>query len=152
MCTETGIKDVYQGVQGACPRRAVTHAGGTAERSERRAVGMGLKLVVTDVTPLSDPLLRFQTRRHPHLCLCLPFFSSRTRRPITQRRAGIKDKGPRLSYHQASECCADDHWHPIHTCDVGCLHSETAADVGVWTCLWPLDPHPPHLSVIRYAT
>ena len=45
MCTETGIKDVYRGVQGACPRRAVTHAGGTAERSERRAVGMGLKLV-----------------------------------------------------------------------------------------------------------
>ena len=47
MCTETGIKDVYQGVQGACPRRAVTHAGGMAERSERRAVGMGLKLVST---------------------------------------------------------------------------------------------------------
>ena len=45
MCTETGIKDVYRGVQGACPQRAVTHAGGTAERSERRAVGMGLKLV-----------------------------------------------------------------------------------------------------------
>ena len=45
MCTETGIKDVYWGVQGACPRRAVTHAGGTAERSERRAIGMGLKLV-----------------------------------------------------------------------------------------------------------
>ena len=45
MCTETGIKDVYRGVQGACPRRAVIHAGGTAERSERRAVGMGLKLV-----------------------------------------------------------------------------------------------------------
>ena len=45
MCTETGIKDVYQGVQGACPRRAVTHAGGTAERSERRAIGMGLKLI-----------------------------------------------------------------------------------------------------------
>ena len=45
MCTETGIKDVYWGVQGACPRRAVTHAGGTAERSERRAVGMGLKLI-----------------------------------------------------------------------------------------------------------
>ena len=45
MCTETGIRDVYRGVQGACPRRAVTHAGGTAERSERRAVGMGLKLV-----------------------------------------------------------------------------------------------------------
>ena len=47
MGTETGIKDVYRGVQGACPRRAVTHAGGTAERSERRAVGMGLKLVLT---------------------------------------------------------------------------------------------------------
>ena len=45
MCTETGIKDVYQGVQGACPQRAVTHAGGMAKRSERRAVGMGLKLL-----------------------------------------------------------------------------------------------------------
>ena len=45
MCTKTRIKDAYRGVQGACPRRAVTHAGGTAERSERRAVGMGLKLV-----------------------------------------------------------------------------------------------------------
>ena len=42
MCTETGIKDVYWGVQGACPRRAVTHAGGALGR----AVGMGLKLVV----------------------------------------------------------------------------------------------------------
>ena len=46
MCTETGNKDVYRGVQGACPWRAVTHAGGMAERSERRAVGMGLKLIV----------------------------------------------------------------------------------------------------------
>jgi hypothetical protein len=36
------MKDVYWGVQGACPQRAVTHAGGTAER---RAIGMGLKLV-----------------------------------------------------------------------------------------------------------
>ena len=45
MCTETGIKDVYRGVQGACPWRAVTHAGGMAECSERRAIGMGLKLV-----------------------------------------------------------------------------------------------------------
>ena len=45
MCTKTGIKDVYRGVQGACPRRAVTHAGGTAECSKHRAVGMGLKLV-----------------------------------------------------------------------------------------------------------
>jgi len=42
MCTRTGIKHVYQGVQGACPRRAVTHAEGTAER---RAVGTGLRLV-----------------------------------------------------------------------------------------------------------
>ena len=47
MCTETEIKDVYWGVQGACPWRAVTHARGTAERSERRAVGMGLKLVMS---------------------------------------------------------------------------------------------------------
>ena len=53
MCTETGIKDVYRGVQGACPRRAVTHAGGTAERSERRAVGMGLKLVSISQTSSS---------------------------------------------------------------------------------------------------
>jgi hypothetical protein len=36
------MKDVYWGVQGACPQRAVTHAGGTAEH---RAIGMGLKLV-----------------------------------------------------------------------------------------------------------
>lgn len=34
------------GVQGACARRAVTHAEGTAER---RAVGMGLKLVICSV-------------------------------------------------------------------------------------------------------
>ena len=46
MCTKTRIKDAYRGVQGACPQWAVTHAGGTAERSERRAVGMGLKLVI----------------------------------------------------------------------------------------------------------
>ena len=46
MCDGTGIKDVYQGVQGACPRQAVTCTGGTAERSERRAVGAGLKLVL----------------------------------------------------------------------------------------------------------
>ena len=57
MCTETGIKDVYRGVQGACPRRAVTHAGGTAERSERRAVGMGLKLVVCTSRNLHPSLL-----------------------------------------------------------------------------------------------
>ena len=46
MCTETGIKNVYRGVQGACPQRAVTHAGGMAKRSERHAVGIGLKLVI----------------------------------------------------------------------------------------------------------
>ena len=45
MCTRAGIKDEYQGVQGACPRQAVTGTGGTAERSDRRAVGAGLKLV-----------------------------------------------------------------------------------------------------------
>ena len=45
MCTETGIKDVYRGVQGACPWWAVTHARGMAECSKRRAVGMGLKLI-----------------------------------------------------------------------------------------------------------
>ena len=45
MCTRTRIKHAYQGVQGACPRQAVTSAGVTAERSERRDVGMGLKLV-----------------------------------------------------------------------------------------------------------
>ena len=32
MCTGTRIRDVYQGVQGACPRQAVTSAKGTAER------------------------------------------------------------------------------------------------------------------------
>ena len=38
----------------------------------------------------SHPLLRFQTRPHPHLSLHLPFFSSCTCRPITQRLAGIR--------------------------------------------------------------
>ena len=32
MCTGTMIKHVYWGVQGACPRQAVTSAEGTAER------------------------------------------------------------------------------------------------------------------------
>ena len=45
MCTGTGIKDVYQGVQGACPGQAVTSTGGTAEHSKCCAVGVGLKLV-----------------------------------------------------------------------------------------------------------
>ena len=31
MCTRTGIKHEYQGVQGACPWQAVTSTGGTAE-------------------------------------------------------------------------------------------------------------------------
>ena len=31
MCTKTGIKHVYQGVQGACPWQAVTHTRGTAK-------------------------------------------------------------------------------------------------------------------------
>ena len=45
MCIRTGIKDVYQGVQGVCPRRAVTCAKGTAEH---HAVGMGLRLMTTE--------------------------------------------------------------------------------------------------------
>ena len=32
MCTRTRIQHVYQGVQGACPRQAVTGAEGMAER------------------------------------------------------------------------------------------------------------------------
>ena len=31
ICTRTGIKHEYQGVQGACPQQAVTSTGGTAE-------------------------------------------------------------------------------------------------------------------------
>ena len=46
MCTETGIKDVYQGVQGACPRRAVTHAYGTVLAALGCSSSMGLKLSV----------------------------------------------------------------------------------------------------------
>ena len=70
MCTETEIKDVYRGVQGACPRRAVTHAGGTAERSERCAVGMGLKLVLITLqlsgwtTDIYMPFLFLLISRH----------------------------------------------------------------------------------------
>ena len=48
MCTKTRIQNVYLGAQGACPRQAVTSAGVTAERSERRDVGTGLKLVTDD--------------------------------------------------------------------------------------------------------
>ena len=73
MCTETGIKNVYQGVQGACPRRAVTHVGGTAERSERRAVGMGLKLVLRREGPMpGQGPLSLVSRSQPykyHVCL-----------------------------------------------------------------------------------
>jgi len=39
MCIRTGIKHVYQGVQGACPRQAVTHA-----------IGMGLRFIDIDNT------------------------------------------------------------------------------------------------------
>ena len=46
MCIRIRIQHAYQGVQGACPRQAVTSAGVTAERSERRDVGTGLKLVL----------------------------------------------------------------------------------------------------------
>jgi len=43
MCIRTEIRDAYQGVQGACPRQAVTRTEGTAER---RAIGAGLRLVI----------------------------------------------------------------------------------------------------------
>ena len=46
MCTRTGIKHVYLGVQGACPQQAVTGTGGMARACEGRAVGAGLKLVL----------------------------------------------------------------------------------------------------------
>ena len=42
MCTKTGIKDVYRGIQAACPQQAMAHARGTAKH---HAVGMGLKLI-----------------------------------------------------------------------------------------------------------
>ena len=46
MCTRTGIKHVYLGVQGACPRQAVTSTRGMARACEGCAVGAGLKLVL----------------------------------------------------------------------------------------------------------
>ena len=42
MCTKTGIKDVYRGIQVAFPQQAMTHARGTAKY---HAVGMGLKVI-----------------------------------------------------------------------------------------------------------
>ena len=42
------VSGVCQGVQGACPRQAVTSAEVTVERSERRDVGTGLKLVTSN--------------------------------------------------------------------------------------------------------
>ena len=41
---------MYQGVQGACPRQAVTSARVTAKRSKRHDVGTGLKLVHNNLT------------------------------------------------------------------------------------------------------
>ena len=53
MCTRAGIRHVYRtgikhvhlGVQGACPRQAVTGTGGMAQACEGCAIGAGLKLV-----------------------------------------------------------------------------------------------------------
>ena len=108
------VKAIYPLVEAAHPlvvgkntERIVNTAGESTERThisahwaESEVVGVNVRgwcrssvIIVTDVTPLSDPLLRFQTRPHLHLSLHLPFFSSRTRRPITQRRAGIKGRG-----------------------------------------------------------
>ena len=65
MSTSTGIKHVYQGVQGACPRQAVTGTGGTAERSECRAVGAGLKLVyiLKDYGLMADKFAFYLTKQ-----------------------------------------------------------------------------------------
>ena len=83
MCSKTGIKDAYWGLQGACPRRAVTHAGGTAERSERRAVGMGLKLVYVSSTLVSHSLQ-----------LVMPRPGSARPRPSSGARADSLGPGP----------------------------------------------------------
>ncbi|KIJ98795.1 hypothetical protein K443DRAFT_103338 [Laccaria amethystina LaAM-08-1] len=56
MCIRTRIKHVYQGVQGACPRQAVTRARGMAEH---RAVGTGLKLLVVKATSYLRQTFRF---------------------------------------------------------------------------------------------
>ena len=48
MCTKTRIQNVYLGVQGACPRQAVTSAGVTAERSERRDVSKACRSYLDD--------------------------------------------------------------------------------------------------------
>ena len=53
MCTRTGIKDVYQEVQGACPQQAVTGTRSMAEHSERHAIGAGLKLVLVKLPQLA---------------------------------------------------------------------------------------------------
>ena len=52
MCIETRIKDVYQGVQGACPRQAVTSAKGTAERQGVLCRRHGSKACVLPITVL----------------------------------------------------------------------------------------------------
>ena len=91
-----------------------------------------------------------------HFCFNISFFSNRTRCRTTQHQAGIRTEAVLSS----SQGWADKHCHPMCICHVGRWHSDAAADVGVGTCLWPLDfsywllrphPHPPHLSVIRYA-
>ena len=49
-----------------CTGGAVTHAGGTAERSERRAVGMGLKLVFCTLAQCQVPVTFFYWRLGHH--------------------------------------------------------------------------------------
>ena len=89
---------------------------GLKKRCLSRAVALGALayLSMKYIENKSEINLRFQTWPHLHLCLHLPFFSSRTHHSITQHQAGIMDWGCPLIKPVASY----DHWHPIHACDV----------------------------------
>ena len=130
------VEAAYPLVVGKNTERIVNAAGESTERTqisahwaEPEVVGVRgwcrSSVIVMDVTPLLDPLLRFQTRIYVSVS---PSF-----------QVILAVQSPNVGLIKASQCCTDDHCHPICTCHVGCLHSETAADVGVRTCLWPLD-------------
>ena len=107
----------------------------------------------------SYPLPRFQNQPHPGYASFM--FPSpllfKTYLPSNHAMPGW-DKGPRVSSHQASAELTITRIPFIPATLVVC--TQTAADVGVGTCLCPLDftcwllrphPHLPRLSVIRYA-
>jgi len=76
----TGIRDVYQGVQGACPQQAVTCTKGMAKHC---AIGTGLRLIILTTHAQSKVTILI----HMHLCTLwrLNFYLIQQPSCVTQR-------------------------------------------------------------------